>query len=302
MRQLLRRPPLLPNNRQQALGTSPGAALHRAPARVVIADAAFGAAIEHLQLPRTRPGALSAGDAPGDGPSRAPREAMPRRWAWWPSRCCTAGAHRRRVPERPLVTRGAAASARRRGPSALGVFSRWLRRALHLDPDGFDSRTPPRLPSRSAREQSAVRDRHRRARGLVDGHAQAVPLPAFAQPAEPARSRPDEESRDARAPAAIGLVTDIEVVEPASRILGMRPAGLRCSWWCCCCRRASSDGIGRARARTVEGEASWCHVRPDARSDRGWIRAGVTPLTLTLAAGTHVVEVRTEVAAARIRW
>jgi hypothetical protein len=304
MRQLLPAAALFSrNNRQQALGTlGPERLFIVPPARVVIADAAFGAAIEHLQLPRDEAWRrYQLAMPPGDGPVQS----TPRGDATALGVVALSMLHGRRLTadEFPNALTSLVGSARERHGDEdhplSGVFSRWLRRALHLDPDGFDS---PHAAQIAFEEVLASNRRYVTGtdalEAWVDGHAQAVPLPAFAQPAEPAREvAPTDEARDAAsAGPPSDAVSDVEAAEPASRILGMRP---RWAAVLLVVLLLQASVIGwywtRPAPGPVEGEGELVVTsRPDAAqvivdgSERG-----VTPLTLTLAAGTHVVEVRT---------
>ena len=189
LRQLLPAAALFSRNRQQALGTLGAERLFIVPpARVVIAEAAFGSAIDQLQLSRADAWQRYQLAMP---PPRGPRG----QHATW--RCYGAGpggavdaarpsAHGRRVPRRRWPS--LVSSARERHgdddhPLA-GVFSRWLRRALQLDADGFES---PHAAQVAFEEVLASNRRYVTGtdalEAWVESHAQTVALPAFAQAA-----------------------------------------------------------------------------------------------------------------------
>jgi hypothetical protein len=131
----------------------------------------------------------------------------------------------------------------------------------------------------------------------VEAYAEAVPLPAFAQPA--AAPAPEPAAADDQAgTVAEGQLPDAGAgmpVEQVTRVLGMRPrwaavvAGILLL-------QASVIGWywSRPAPGPVEGEGELVVTSRPAEAQvivDGAVR-GVTPLTVTLAAGTHVVEVR----------
>jgi uncharacterized membrane protein YphA (DoxX/SURF4 family) len=178
------------------------------------------------------------------------------------------------------------------------VFSRWLRRALQLDGDAFES---PHAAQIAFEEVLASNRRYVTGTGAleawVEGHANAVPLPAFARPPAPARESAvvaaEDEARAAQGSTDAASVG--EVPEPAARILGLRPR------WAAVVLavlllQASVIGWYWTRPATgpAEGEGELVVTsRPEAAQVIvDGAERGVTPLTLTLVAGTHVVEVR----------
>jgi hypothetical protein len=177
------------------------------------------------------------------------------------------------------------------------VFARWVRRALQLDDDSFDS---PQAAQIAFEEVLASNRRYVTGtdalEAWVDSHADAVPLPAFAQPA-PAAVRP---AAEAATPTADGSADapapePIEAAPPPSRFLGMRPR------WAAVVvgvllLQASVIGWywSRPAPGPAEGEGDLVVTsRPaSAKVIVDGAERGVTPLTVTLSAGPHVVEVR----------
>jgi len=306
MRQLLPAAALFSrNNRQQALGTLGSERLFIVPpARVVIADAAFGSAIEHLQLSRADAWQrYQLAMPPADGPVRA----TPRGDATALGVVALSMLLGRRLEagEFPAGLPVLMSAARERHGDEdhplSSVFSRWLRRALQLDSDGFDS---PHAAQIAFEEVLASNRRYVTGTGALEGwveaHARAVPLPAFAQPPAPAREPAAVASEDeALASRAASITTDAEpVAETASlatRIFGMSP---RWAAVVLAVLLLQASVIGwywtRPAPGPVEGEGELVVTsRPEAAQVIvDGAERGVTPLTLTLAAGTHVVEVR----------
>jgi hypothetical protein len=300
MRQLLPAAALFSRNkRQQALGTlGPERLFVVPPARVVIAEAAFGTAIDQLQLSRADAWQrYQLAMPPSDGPvtSTARGDAT----ALGVVALSMLLGRRLTAAEFPEALPALLASARERHGAEdhplSSVFARWLRRALQLDEDGFDS---PQAAQIAFEEVLASNRRYVTGTDALeawaDSHTATVPLPAFAQPALAAAASTAESD----APKASAV--DASPVEPAeapapSRFLGMRPR------WAAIVvgvllLQASVIGWywSRPAPGPVEGEGELVVTsRPAAAkvivdgSERG-----ETPLTVTLSAGPHVVEVR----------
>jgi hypothetical protein len=305
MRQLLPAAALFSkNNRQQALGTlGAGRLFIVPPARVVIADAAFGSAIEHLQLTRSEAWRRYQLAMP---PTEGPVSASPRGDATALGVIALSMLLGRRlaVEEFPTGLTGLVNSARERhgdeDHALSNVFARWLRRALQLDDDGFES---PHAAQIAFEEVLASNRRYvtgtTALESWVDSLGRAVPLPAFAlSPTSSTR----EPAADARVSVDETAESDIDHaaeptpgVEAGTRFLGMRPR------WAAVflgvlLLQASVIGWywSRPPAGPVEGEGELVVTsRPSsAKVVVDGAERGVTPVTLTLSAGTHVVEVR----------
>jgi hypothetical protein len=296
MRQLLPAAALFSRNkRQQALGTlGPERLFVVPPARVVIAEAAFGNAIDQLQLSRADAWQrYQLAMPPTDGPvtSTARGDAT----ALGVVALSMLIGRRLTSSEFPDALPALLSSARERHGAEdhplSSVFARWLRRALQLDEDGFDS---PQAAQIAFEEVLASNRRYVTGTDALeawaDSHTATVPLPAFAQPA----------AVPAEGDAAAASTVDPSAVEPVdlpapSRFLGMRPK------WAAVVigvllLQASVIGWywSRPAPGPVEGEGELVVTsRPAAAkvivdgSERG-----ETPLTVTLSAGPHVVEVR----------
>jgi len=301
MRQLLPAAALFSRNkRQQALGTiGPERLFIVPPARVVIAETAFGSAIDQLQLTRTEAWQrFQLAMAPSDGPVTS----TPRGDATALGAIALAMLLGRRLAadEFPWQLATLVHTVKERhgdeDHALSSVFSRWLRRALQIDEDGFDS---PQAAQIAFEEVLASNRRYVTGTGAleawVDSHAAAVPLPAFAQPA-PAAPVVVESAPPPEAPAVAPVVPDAaESSVAGSRVLGMRPR------WAAVVigvllLQASVIGWywSRPAAGPVEGEGELVVTsRPaSAQVIVDGAERGVTPLTLTLPAGAHVVEVR----------
>ena len=306
LRQLLPAAALFSRNRQQALGTLGAERLFIVPpARVVIAEAAFGSAIGQLQLSRTDAWQRYQLAMP---PLEGPAASTPR------GDCMALGlvalsmllGRRLTADEFPEALASLLSSARERHgdddhPLA-GVFSRWLRRALQLDADGFES---PHAAQVAFEEVLASNRRYVTGtdalEAWVESHAQTVALPAFAQAvAEEVEPRGDSEvggtAGTATPPAdAIDGGGSAPTSPRRGRVLGLRPrwaavvlgvllfqAGVIGWYWS---RPAPGPSAGEGElVVTSRPDAAQVIVDGSAR--------GVTPLTVTLSAGAHVVEVR----------
>lgn len=308
LRQLLPAAALFSRNRQQALGTLAAERLFIVPpARVVIAEASFGSAIDQLQVSRSEAWQRYQLAMP---PVEGPVQSTPRGDATALGVIALSMLLGRRLAadEFPDQLGGLVSSARERhgedDHALSGVFSRWLRRALQLDGDGFES---PHAAQIAFEEVLASNRRYVTGTGAletwVDGLADAVPLPAFAQTGSAETSVVD---RDLGVSAALAATADVvadvsptelpQAAEPrGSRVMGLRPrwaavvlgvllfqAGVIAWYWS---RPVPGPAAG-------EGELV-VTSRPDAAQVivDGAAR-GVTPLTVTLPAGAHVVEVR----------
>jgi hypothetical protein len=305
MRQLLPAAALFSrNNRQQALGTlAPERLFIVPPARVVIGDAAFGGAIEHLQLSRAQAWQRYQLAMP---PSDAPVASTPRGDATALGVVALSMLHGRHLTSEEFpdaLPELVSAAHERHGDDdhpLSNVFARWLRRALQLDGDGFDS---PHAAQIAFEEVLASNRRYVTGtdalEGWVESHAAAVPLPAFAQPAPAAAPPPSADSPGVGAegeatPVLAGVGGD-GVSAPAARVLGMRPrwaavvigvlllqASLIGWYWS---RPAPGPAEGEGELVVTSRPAS-ATVIVDGSA------RGITPLTVSLAAGPHVVEVR----------
>ena len=188
LRQLLPAAALFSRNRQQALGTlGPERLFIVPPARVVIAEAAFGSAIDQLQLSREDAWQrYQLAMPPADGPVTC----TPRGDATALGLVALSMLLGRRIKadEFPNGVSALVASARERhgdeDHALSGVFSRWLRRALQLESDGFESPQAAQIAF-----EEVLSSNRRYVTGTdaleawVESHAETVPLPAFAQPA-----------------------------------------------------------------------------------------------------------------------
>jgi hypothetical protein len=185
-----------------------------------------------------------------------------------------------------------------------GVFARWLRRALQLDEDGFDS---PHAAQIAFEEVLASNRRYVTGTGAletwVDSHAAAVPLPAFAQPAAPESVQATEGARLDESGADDSSPDPLHVAPAPPRLLGMRPRWaavvlgvllLQASvigWYWSRPAPGPAEGEGEL---VVTSRPSSARVMVDG-SERG-----STPLTVTLSAGPHVVEVRSGTSEPRV--
>lgn len=307
LRQLLPAAALFSRNRQQALGTIAAERLFIVPpARVVIAEAAFGAAIDQLQVSRTDAWQrYQLAMPPGDGPVQStPRGDATALGVIALSMLLGRRLTAEEFPDRLPALMSSARERHGEDDHALsGVFSRWIRRALQLDGDGFES---PHAAQIAFEEVLASNRRYVTGTGAleawVDGLADAVPLPAFVRTS----AEPDPTTADHGVSAdLVGTVEALANAGPAdmpavteprgSRVMGLRPkwaavvlgvllfqAGVIAWYWS---RPLPGPAAG-------EGELV-VTSRPDAAQVivDGAAR-GVTPLTVTLPAGAHVVEVR----------
>ena len=298
MRQLLPAAALFSRNkRQQALGTlGPERLFVVPPARVVIAEAAFGTAIDQLHLSRADAWqryqlAMPPSDGPVSSTARGDATALG-------VVALSMLLGRRLTPtEFPDALPALLSAARERHGAEdhplSSVFSRWLRRALQLDEDGFDS---PQAAQIAFEEVLASNRRYVTGTDALeawaDSHTATVPLPAFAQPVAAPASSPVV--GDAAAASAVEAEEPIEL-PAASRFLGMRPKWaaivigvllLQASvigWYWSRPAPGPVDGEGEL---VVTSRPAAAKVIVDG-SERG-----ETPLTVTLSAGPHVVEVR----------
>jgi PEGA domain len=312
LRQLLPAAALFSRNRQQALGTlGPERLFIVPPARVVIADGGFGSAIDLLQLTRAEAWQRYQLAMP---PAEGFAVSTPRGDATGVGVVALSMLLGRRLgpDEFPTALPALVSSARERhgdeDHALASVFSRWLRRALQVEDDGFES---PHAAQIAFEEVLASNRRYVTGtdalEAWVEGHAQAVPLPPFVQAAAAAASEAALASAveprglgDAGAqegePSGVHEAADSgRASSDSSRVLGLRSrwaavavavlflqAGVIAWYW-------SRPGPGPAAG---EGELV-VTSRPDAAQVivDGSAR-GVTPLTVTLSAGAHVVEVR----------
>lgn len=287
------------NSKKQALGTLGAERLFIVPpARVVIADAAFGAAIDHLQLSRSDAWQrYRLAMPPGDGPVTS----TPRGDATALGTIALSMLLGRRLgsEEFPDELPALVSVARERhGDEDVplsSVFARWLRRALQIDGEGFES---PHAAQIAFEEVLASNRRYVTGTGAleswVEQHGEVVPLPAFAQPAPVPVEAPIVDSP----PVEDGPVAEAGIsqpAEPVTRVLGMRP---RWAAMVAAVLLLQASVIGwywsRPAPGPVAGEGELIVTSRPAAAQvivDGAAR-GVTPLTLTLTAGAHVVEVK----------
>jgi hypothetical protein len=284
------------HNRAQAIGSlAPERLFIAAPARVVIADTAFGPALDHLQLSpaeawqRYRVAAPAAVD-PVTSTPRADATALG-------VIALSLLLGRRLAPqEYPAALPDLLAAARERHGDEdhplSSVFARWLRRALQIE-SGFDS---PQAAAIAFEEVLASNRRYVTGTAALEDWALRVggPLtPPTAEPApvaEPATLRYDAEPEGETAPT---VLADPEP-EPASRIFGLPrwaaallvvlllQAGVIGWYW----TRPAPGPVEGEGELVVTSRPTGATVVVDGSA------RGTTPLTLTLAAGAHVVEVR----------
>ena len=305
LRQLLPAAALFSRNRQQALGTLGSERLFIVPpARVVIAEAAFGSAIDQLQLSRADAWQrYQLAMPPADGPVTC----TPRSDATALGLVALSMLLGRRIDadEFPDGLSALVASARERhgdeDHALSGVFSRWLRRALQLESDGFES---PHAAQIAFEEVLASNRRYVTGtdalEAWVESHAEAVALPPFAQPpVSDVASVADPDATEVSGSPHGGDVSaaeaDLGAADETRRVLGLRPrwaavvvavllfqAGVIAWYWS---RPVPGPSAGEGElVVTSRPEAAQVIVDGSNR--------GVTPLTVTLSAGAHVVEVR----------
>jgi hypothetical protein len=312
LRQLLPAAALFSRNRQQALGTlGPERLFIVPPARVVIADAGFGSAIDHLQLTRAEAWQRYQLAMP---PAEGFAVSTPRGDATGVGVVALSMllGRRLRPDEFPTALPALVSSAKERhgdeDHALSSVFSRWLRRALQIEDDGFES---PHAAQIAFEEVLASNRRYVTGtdalEAWVEGHAEAVPLPPFVLAAAAAASEaalasavePSGLGDDAGAhegePSAVYEAAEIGRSSDGSRVLGLRSrwaavavavlflqAGVIAWYWS---RPAPGPAAGEGElVVTSRPDAAQVIVDGSAR--------GVTPLTVTLSAGAHVVEVR----------
>jgi hypothetical protein len=305
MRQLLPAAALFSRNkRQQALGTVGSERLFIVPpARVVIAETAFGSAIGHLQLTRAEAWErYQLAMPPSDGPvSSTPRGDATALGVIALSMLLGRRLTASEFPESLGALVGAARERHGDEDHALStVFARWLRRALQLDEDGFDS---PQAAQIAFEEVLASNRRYVTGtdalEAWVESLATAVPLPPFAIPPEPAATAAEATASDI---ASSAVAEGIDATR-TSRVLGMRPR------WAAVIvgvllLQASLIGWywSRPAPGPVEGEGELVVTSrpPAAKVIVDGSERGETPLTVTLPAGPHVVEVRASTGEPRV--
>jgi hypothetical protein len=314
LRQLLPAAALFSRNRQQALGTlGPERLFVVPPARVVIADAGFGSAIEHLQLTRAEAWQRYQLAMP---PAEGFAVSTPRSDATGVGVVALSMllGRRLRPDEFPTALPALVSSARERhgdeDHALSSVFSRWLRRALQVDDGGFES---PHAAQIAFEEVLASNRRYVTGtdalEAWVESHAHAVPLPPFVQAAAAAASEAalasaveprgigDDAGAHEGEPSGVDEAVDIgRASGDSSPATGLRSrwaavavavlclqAGVIAWYWSRPAAAGPSAGEGELVV-TSRPEAAQVIVDGSAR--------GVTPLTVTLSAGAHVVEVR----------
>lgn len=296
------------HNRDQALGTiAPERLFIAPPSRVVIADAAFGPAIDHLTLSRADAWRRYRVAAP---PSDEPVISAPRGDATALGVVTLAMLHGRRLTadEYPDALPALVASAQERHGDEdhplSAVFSRWLRRALQMEGQGFES---PQAAQIAFEEVLASNRRYVTGTGAleqwVESHGgfprpapvagtAAVPSPA-AVASEP--SALEAFTKDASSAEGVEQAVVVEPPAPAAgRLLGLP------KWAAAVVAVVLLQAVvigwywTRPAPGPVEGEGELVvSSRPvGARVIVDGSDRGATPLTVTLPAGPHVIEVR----------
>ena len=289
------------HNRENAIGTlAPERLFIVPPARAVIADAWFGPAIDQLQLSRLDAWQRYRIAAP---PDNGPVVCTPRGDAtalgiialsMLHGRLLTADEYPDQLPALLLESR------ERHGDEdhpLSSVFARWMRRALQLDEGGFDS---PQAAQVAFEEVLSSNRRYVTGTAALEGWVRAcAPAPKEAQPASvgPAPSPAAEVAPTPEGPSAVEA--DVEV-PPSRSPDAVRIFGLRSSW----------AAVILAVVLLQAGVIGWYWTRPAAGPAEGegelvitsrpvgahvivdGLDRGATPLTLTLPAGAHVVEVQ----------
>jgi hypothetical protein len=267
-----------------------------APSRVVIADAALGAAVDRLELSRADAWQRYRIAAP---PSADPVKSHARGDVTAVGVIALALLHGRRlrVDEFPEALPQLVSSARERHVGEdhplSSIFARWLRRALQLETSAFESPQAAQVAfeevlagnSRYVTGTTALEEWIDQLGGLPKAGA---PPPAAAEPVPVVTA--DEPAPLATTPPEPGPPPAAE-----GRLLGLRPkwalallavlllqAGVIGWYW------------SRPAPGPVEGEGELVVTsRPTgAVVVIDGAERGPTPLTITLPAGTHVIEVR----------
>jgi hypothetical protein len=280
LRQLLPAAALFSRNRQQALGTL-------GPERLFVMPPAEGFAVSTPRSDATGVGVVALSMLLG---------------------------RRLRPDEFPTALPALVSSARERhgdeDHALSSVFSRWLRRALQVDDGGFES---PHAAQIAFEEVLASNRRYVTGtdalEAWVESHAHAVPLPPFVQAAAAAASEAalasaveprgigDDAGAHEGEPSGVDEAVDIgRASGDSSPATGLRSrwaavavavlclqAGVIAWYWSRPAAAGPSAGEGELVV-TSRPEAAQVIVDGSAR--------GVTPLTVTLSAGAHVVEVR----------
>ena len=295
------------HNRDQALGTiAPERLFIAPPARVVIADAAFGPAMDVLMLSRSEAWRRYRMATP---PSDEPVISTPRGDATALGVVTLAMLHGRRLTadEFPDALPALVASARERHGDEdhplSSVFSRWLRRALQIEGQGFDS---PPAAQIAFEEVLASNRRYVTGTGALEqwveshgGFPRQAPSPTETAPRTVVATPSD--------PAALeGFTRDaaLDRVEPEPVTESAAPAATRAfglprwaaavillvllqavviGWYW---TRPAPGPVAGEGELVVSSRPVGARVIVDG-SDRG-----ATPLTVTLPAGPHVIEVR----------
>ncbi|MCC7126802.1 MAG: PEGA domain-containing protein [Acidobacteria bacterium] len=286
------------HNRAHALGTiAPERIFISSPARVVIADSAFGAALDLLQLSpvdawqRYRVAAPSSID-PVTSTTRADATAV------GVVALSVLLGRRLTTNEYPAALPALIADARERHGDEdhplSSVFARWLRRALQLEGGGFDS---PQAAQIAFEEVLASNRRYVTGTDALEQWVEKVAGPLTPPAPEP------EPSLAAPAPEPVETVVDTPEAAPTVEATPAVPTGRifgipRWALVLLAVLIVQAGVIGwywtRPAPGPVEGEGELVVTsRPVGATVivNGTAR-GETPLTLTLAAGAHVVEVR----------
>jgi hypothetical protein len=303
------------HNRDQALGTiAPERLFIAPPSRVVIADAAFGPAIDHLTLSRAEAWRRYRVAAP---PSDEPVISSPRGDATALGMVTLAMLHGRRLTadDYPDALPGLVASAQERHGEEdhplSSVFARWLRRALQMEGQGFDS---PQAAQIAFEEVLASNRRYVTGTGALEQWVESHG--GFPKPAAPAgAAAAPGASAVAPEPSALEAFTregpdergePEAVVEPPAPAAARRLALPKWAAAVVAVVLLQAVVIGwywtRPAPGPVEGEGELVvSSRPvGARVIVDGSDRGATPLTVTLPAGAHVIEVRAETGEPRV--
>lgn len=287
------------HNKENAIGTiAPERLFIVPPARVVIADAWFGPAVDHLELSRADAWQrYRIAAPPSDSVVSTPRGDATAlgvvALSMLLGRLLTA-------EEFPGAVPSLLGSARERHGDddhpLSSVFARWLRRALQLDEGGFDS---PQAAQIAFEEVLSSNRRYVTGTGALEGWVRACAPEPVAPPVVGAAATtaavappPAETTVAADEPAEVVAASGVST---ETRLLGLRPlwaavvlvvvllqAGV-IGWYWTRPEQGPAEGQGEL---VVSSRPVGATVVVDGTE------RGATPLTLTLPAGAHVLEVR----------
>lgn len=287
------------HNKENAIGTiAPERLFIVPPARVVIADASFGPAVDHLGLSRADAWQRYRIAAPPSDPvvstPRGDATALGVvALSMLLGRLLTA-------EEFPGAVPALLGSARERHGDddhpLSSVFARWLRRALQLDEGGFDS---PQAAQIAFEEVLSSNRRYVTGTAALEGWVRAcAPEPV----ASPVVAAAPTTATIAPPPADATVAADepADLVAPSGASAETRLLGLRPLW----------AAVVLVVVLLQAGVIGWYWTRPEQGPAEGQgelvvssrpvgatvivdgTERGATPLTLTLPAGAHVLEVR----------